>query len=115
MALELNIKKIFITIILLVIVLMGFGMYSLNSPRDGLPLCTYEIPDHIAFGCPNGNETQIVHSFVPNLRSVENALLRNCSIEETNVEYPTFHYEINNCELDLPFNSSYHSSFSYNK
>lgn len=76
-------------------------------PKETIKLCAYEIPNHLRFECPADNDTRIINSFESSILYYQNAINDyNCTLEGVGDGVKGNHFEINLCDLGLPFNST---------
>ena len=86
----------------MVVIALGFFIVTYSASNNKDKLCIYEIPNHINFGCPEGNGTREVHHFQPTIFEYENAISSGCTPLEELDDYG-FRYEISSCDKSIPF------------
>ena len=91
-----------------IIVGILIGIY-LNSSNSNL--CYYKIPNQLRFNCTQNNESQVINSFQASILEYRNSFSYGCeligdgSFNEEIDAFDGFHYEINECNLHVPFES----------
>jgi len=89
------------------LLLIGFITGYLIKGDSGM--CYYKIPNQLRFNCTSGNSSQIINSFQASLLEYKNSFSQDCqlvgdgSFDEKLDVFDEFHYEINDCGLDVPF------------
>lgn len=94
-------KIIALSVIFLIVV--GFLVFRSYSRSNSDSLCVYEIPNHIKFECPAGNDTRVVNFFEITLFRYNNTISQDCVILEELSDYG-YRYEISKCDESIPFN-----------